>query len=69
MRLDYSAQNIESWGGYTKLEHWNPDSNGVYDWSLYDTLSVWYNNIVAQRFTGRVHLRINLHDVSDIRWL
>ena len=66
MRLDYSAQNIESWGGYTKLEHWNPDSNGVYDWSLYDTLSVWYNNITPQDLTGRVHLRVNLHDVSDI---
>lgn len=65
MQLEYSAQNIESWGGYTKLEHWNPDSNGVYDWSLYDTLSVWYNNTVPQSEVGRVHLRINLHDVSD----
>ncbi|MBU2492920.1 MAG: T9SS type A sorting domain-containing protein [Bacteroidetes bacterium] len=65
MRLDYSAQNIESWGGYTKLEHWNPDSNGVYDWSLYDTLSVWYFNVVPQSESGRIHLRINLHDVSD----
>jgi hypothetical protein len=65
MLLDYSAHNSESWGGYTKLEHWNPDSNGVYDWSLYDTLSVWYNNTVAQSIPGRVHLRINLHDVSD----
>jgi len=65
MRLDYSAQNIESWGGYTKLEHWNPDSNGVYDWSLYDTLSLSYNNVVAQDKAGRVHLRVNLQDVSD----
>jgi len=66
MLLDYSAHNIEDWGGYTKLEHWNPDSNGVYDWSLYDTLSLWYNNIVPQDSTGRVHLRVNLHDVSDV---
>lgn len=65
MRLDYSAHNSESWGGYTKLEHWNPDSNGVYNWSMYDTLSIWYNNIQAQDQVGRVHLRINLHDVSD----
>ena len=66
MRLDYSAHNIESWGGYTKLEHWNPDSNGTYDWSLYDTLSLWYNNVVPQDSVGRVHLRVNLHDVSEI---
>lgn len=66
MMLDYSVHNSESYGGYTKLEHWNPDSNGVYDWSLYDTLSVWYNNTVAQSEVGRVHLRVNLHDVSDV---
>lgn len=65
MSLDYSAHNIESWGGYTKLEHWNPDSNGVYDWSSYDTLSFWYNNVTPQSESGRVHLRVNLHDVSD----
>lgn len=64
-RLEYSAHNTESWGGYTKLEHWNPDSNAVYDWSLYDTLSLWYNNVTAQSQPGRVHLRVNLHDVSD----
>ncbi len=66
MKLEYSAQNTESWGGYTKLEHWNPDSNGVYDWSMYDSLSIWYNNTQAQSLSGRVHLRINLHEVSEI---
>lgn len=65
LRLDYSAHNTESWGGYTKLEHWHPDSNSVYDFSLYDTLSLWYNNITPQSLSGRVHLRVNLHDVSD----
>jgi hypothetical protein len=65
MQLEYSAHNTESWGGYTKLEHWNPDSNAVYDFSKYDTLSLWYYNSVPQSQTGRVHLRVNLHDVSD----
>lgn len=65
MQLEYLAHNIESWGGYTKLAHWNPDSNGVYDWSMYDTLSFWYNNVIPQDQVGRVHLRVNLHDVSD----
>jgi len=29
MQMEYSIHNTESWGGYTKLEHWNPDSNAV----------------------------------------
>lgn len=66
MMLEYSAHNIESWGGYTKLEHWNPDTNAVYDWSLYDTLSLMYYNAVPQSIPGRVHLRVNLHDVSAL---
>lgn len=65
MKLEYSAHNIEGWGGYTKLEHWNPDSNAVYDWSAYDSVSFWYYNSVPQSLVGRVHLRFNLHDVSD----
>ncbi|HEX9971797.1 MAG TPA: hypothetical protein VGD14_06980, partial [bacterium] len=65
MKLEYSAHNIEGWGGYTKLEHWNPDSNKVYDWTAYDSVAIWYYNAVPQSLAGRVHLRFNLHDVSN----
>ncbi|MDW7680058.1 MAG: sugar-binding protein [bacterium] len=65
MKLEYSAHNIEGWGGYTKLEHWHPDSNAVYDWSAYDSIAFWYYNSVPQSLAGRVHVRFNLHDVSD----
>jgi hypothetical protein len=65
MKVVYSAQNAESWGGFVKFEHWNADSNATYDWSLYDTLSIWYNNTLAANEASRVHLRVNLHDVSD----
>ncbi len=65
MRLEYSVHDIESWGGYVKLEHWNPDSNGLYDWSAYDSVMFWYYNETPQSLPGRVHLRFNLHDVSD----
>ncbi len=64
MQLEYSAHNKEGWGGYTKLEHWHPDSTAVYDWSKYDSVCFWYNNTVAQSAPGKVHLRFNLHDVS-----
>lgn len=65
MQVDYSAHNNETWGGFVKLEHWNPDSTTTYDWSLYDTLSIWYNNTIPASEEARVHLRLNLHDVSD----
>ncbi|RMF10870.1 MAG: T9SS C-terminal target domain-containing protein [Candidatus Neomarinimicrobiota bacterium] len=65
MQLDWSAHNTESWGGYSKLEHWNPDSNGVYDLSAYDTISFWYYNAVPQSLPTRTHLRFNLQEVSD----
>jgi hypothetical protein len=65
MRLDYMAHNNESWGGFVKLEHWTGDSTGVYDFSNYDSMSIWYNNIIPEDEPGRVHLRINLHDVSE----
>ena len=65
MKMEYSAHNTESWGGFSKIEHWHLDSNSFYDWSLYDTLSVFYYNEVKQSESGRVHLRINLHDGSE----
>lgn len=65
MKIDYSVHNNETWGGFVKLEHWNPDSTSTYDWSLYDSLSIWYNNTIPASEAARVHFRLNLHDVSD----
>ena len=44
MQIDYSAHNIETWGGYAKTYHLHPDiaTGGTYDWSGYDTLSIDY---------------------------
>ena len=36
MRLDWSAERAESWGGFTKIEHWHPDPEGLYDFSTHD---------------------------------
>jgi hypothetical protein len=65
LKIEYSVHNSESWGGYTKLEHWNPDSSAVYDWSRYDSVMIWYNVQVPQSIKSRVELRFCLHDVSD----
>ncbi|MFC2084106.1 sugar-binding protein [Bacteroidota bacterium] len=65
MQLEYMGHNNETWGGFAKLEHWFPDSTDTYDFSLYDTISFWYNNTILPEEAGRIHLRINLHDVSE----
>lgn len=65
LSIDWSVHNSESYGGFANFNHYNPDSNAVYDFSGYDTLSFWYNNEVAQGLAGRVELRLNLMDVSD----
>ncbi len=68
MKLEYSIHNSEGWGGYTKIHHYFPDSliSGVYDWSLFDTLSFSYYNLVPQDSLGRVHLRLNLGEYDEI---
>ena len=68
MQLDYSAHNIEAWGGYAKIYHMHPDTGEVWDWSGYDSISFSYYNSVAQTGTGSqtVHLRMNLSDYGDI---
>ncbi len=65
LQVDWGAHNIEVWGGYSKFEHWHPDSNSVYDFSAFDTLSLWYNNTTASSLEGRVHFRLELYDVSN----
>ncbi|MCB0281665.1 MAG: T9SS type A sorting domain-containing protein [Calditrichaeota bacterium] len=64
MTVEWSVHNSESWGGYTKIEYIEPGS-GVMDFSAYDSISFWYNNVVAQSLPGRVVLRFELYDVSD----
>ncbi len=65
LKLDYSVHNAESWGGFVKMEHWNPDSNAYFDFSAYQNLSIWYYNETPQDNPGRVHLRIQFYDASD----
>lgn len=65
MKLDYSCHNKESWGGFAKLEHWMADSNATYDFSGFDSISVMYYVQTPCSDVGKVHMRLNLHDVSN----
>jgi hypothetical protein len=67
LQVNYSAHNIESWGGYAKLEHMAPDSQ-VYDFSNYDSISFMYYALTPpdDNSTQAIHLRFELYDVSDV---
>ena len=65
MRLEWNAQNTESWGGYSKIEHIAPDSM-VYDWSAFDSVSFYFYTETPQSLYGRTHVRFELYEVSDV---
>ncbi len=64
MEVQYSAHNTETWGGYTEIWHLVPGSE-VYDFSAYDSISFWYNNVEPATLPDRMHLRFHLYDVSN----
>ncbi|GAB4179254.1 MAG: hypothetical protein Kow00108_15190 [Calditrichia bacterium] len=65
IRLDYRVERSEGYGGFTKVEMWNPDSGSVWDFSPFDTLSLMYYVDSASSDPGHIHLRIQFYDVSD----
>ena len=66
LRIDYSAHNSESWGGFAKVYHYHPDAEmgGSYDWTGYDNLSFDYYNHTAQSEASSIHLRLNISDYA-----
>lgn len=65
MRVEYSVHRTEGFGGYTKIEHWHPDTNSVYNWSAYDSISFMYYVETPQSLPTTVELRFCLYDVSE----
>ena len=41
LRLDWSVDLCETWGGLSRIEQWMP-GDSLLDLSYYDTLSLWY---------------------------
>jgi len=65
MRVEYGVHRTEGWGGYTKIEHFHPDTNSVYNWSAYDSISFMYYVDTPQSIASSVELRFCLYDVSE----
>lgn len=64
LRVDWTVQASETWGGFTNLMHMAPDSS-VFDFSLATHLSLWYYVESKSSQPSTVEFRILLKDVSD----
>ena len=64
VKIEYNVQNEESWGGFTKLSHFHPDANSVYDFSNFNVISFWYYNEAPASQDDRMDLRFVLYDIS-----
>ncbi len=65
MQLDYRIEDSESWGGFAKIEHFYPDSNGTFDFSAFTQLKFWYYIQTPQSIPNSVTFRLCLWDVSN----
>ena len=65
IEIDYSVHNSEIWGGFTKLSHFHPNPESVYDFSDYNTISFWYYNILPASEPERMDIRFVLFDISS----
>ena len=65
MQLDYRIHDSQSWGGFAKIEHFYPDSNGTFDFSAFTDLTFSYYVDTPQSIEGSTELRVCLWDVSD----
>ena len=64
IEIEYSAHNSEGWGGFTKLSHFHPDPDSVYDFSGFNTISFWFYNEAPASQMDRMDLRFVLFDIS-----
>ncbi|MGH1366693.1 MAG: sugar-binding protein [Calditrichia bacterium] len=65
LRFDWRAEAAEGWGGFAKMELWNPDSMAVWDFSAFDTIAISYYIDSPSSEPGRAEFRLQLFDVSD----
>ena len=65
MKVEYRTSGWASWGDFVGAEQWNPDPNGVYDLSGYDSITFRY--YVDKPVTDQVDVlfRFCLLDCSD----
>jgi hypothetical protein len=66
LRVDWQNKCYDQWGGWIGMNHFHPDAvtYGVYDFSPYTDISIWYYNATAQSKPGKVEFRIILYDAG-----
>ncbi|RMG24872.1 MAG: T9SS C-terminal target domain-containing protein [Methanobacteriota archaeon] len=66
LKFDYGVEISEVWGGFVRYDFWNPDTNGTWDLSPFDTLSLWYYIEEKCSTPGQITFRLLFYDVSDV---
>ena len=64
LRVEWQNQAYDLYGGWIGMTQSHPDSGGVYDYSLYTDMALWYYNEVQQSVTGAVEFRVILNDAG-----
>ena len=67
LQIEYGVHNIESWGGYTAIDH-SAEEGTVWDWSGNDAIVFDFYNLVPANFSGNndAQLRFNFEDAFDL---
>ena len=64
LKIEWQNECYDQYGGWIGMSHMHPDSLGLYDFSMYTHISMWYYNEVKQSKSGKVHWRIILRDAG-----
>lgn len=66
LRVDWQNKCYDQWGGWIGMNHFHADAAafGVYDFSPYTDISLWFYNAVPQNKPGKVEFRIILYDAG-----
>ena len=62
LKMEWQNECYDQYGGWIGVNHIHPDSLGVYDFSPYTHISLWYYVETPQSKPGKVHFRIILQE-------
>jgi hypothetical protein len=64
LKVNWQNKNYDQWGGWIGMTHYHPEALGLYDFSPYTDISLWYYNATPQSKPGKVEFRIILYDAG-----
>lgn len=63
LKVEWTVNTTESWGGFLQMMYRKPSEDKTYlDFSMAQSISIWYNNLVPSTRKGSVHMRFKIHE-------